>query len=37
MFSLVSYVIVQISVFAYVGYMVEDLGVVRDKDQAGET
>ena len=37
MISLVSYLVVQISVFAYAGYMVEHLGVVDDKDKAGET
>eukprot|EP00904_Undaria_pinnatifida_P000576 jgi/Undpi1/10519/HiC_scaffold_29.g12969.m1 len=35
MISLVSYLVVQISVFAYAGYMVEHLGVVDDKDKAG--
>lgn len=36
MASLVSYLIAQISVYAYAGYMVEHLGVVDDKDKAGE-
>ena len=35
--SLVSYLIVQMSVFAYAGYMVEYLGAVDDKNKAGET
>lgn len=35
--SLVSYMLVQMSVFAYAGYMVEYLGVVDHKDKAGET
>ena len=35
--SLVSYVVVQNSVYSYAGYMVGHLGVVDDKNQAGET
>lgn len=35
--SLVSEKIIQMSVFAYAGFMVEHLGVVNDKDKAGET
>ena len=34
--SLVSYLLVQMSVFSYAGYMVEYLGVVDDKDKSGE-
>ena len=37
MTSLVSYLVVQMSLYAYAGYMVEHLGVVDDKDKAGET
>ena len=36
MISLVSYLVVQISLYAYAGYMVEHLGVVDEKDKAGE-
>lgn len=36
MASLVSYLLVQMSVFSYAGYMVEYLGVVDDKDKSGE-
>ena len=36
MVSLVTYHVAQLSVFAYAGYMVEHLGVVDDKDKAGE-
>eukprot|EP00904_Undaria_pinnatifida_P008630 jgi/Undpi1/4898/HiC_scaffold_19.g08250.m1 len=35
MASLVSSMVVQMSVFTYAGYMVEHLGVVDDKDEAG--
>eukprot|EP00904_Undaria_pinnatifida_P008634 jgi/Undpi1/4900/HiC_scaffold_19.g08252.m1 len=35
MASLVSSMVVQMSVYAYAGYMVEHLGVVDDKDEAG--
>ena len=35
--SLVSYMFVQMSVFANAGYMVEYLGAVDDKGKAGET
>lgn len=35
-FSLLSAWIVEYSLFSYVGSMVEDLGVVDDKDKAGE-
>lgn len=34
--SVVSYLIVQISLFAYAGFMVRHLNVVSGKDQAGE-
>ena len=34
--SLVSNLVVQMSVFSYAGFMVEYLGVVDDKDKAGE-
>ena len=34
--SLVAYTVSKMSVFAYAGYMVEYLGVVDDKDKAGE-
>ena len=37
MFSLVSYMVIQMSVFSYVGFMVEYLGVVDNTDKAGET
>lgn len=33
--SLVSAMVVQMSVFVYAGYMVEYVGVVDDKDEAG--
>lgn len=33
---LISHMYTQSSQFAYVGYMVEYLGVVEDKDQVGE-
>lgn len=36
MASLVSSMVVQMSVFAYAGYMVEHLGVVDDKDESGD-
>ena len=36
MASLVSSMVVQMSVYAYAGYMVEHLGVVDDKDEAGD-
>lgn len=35
--SLVSDQVIQMSVFSYAGFMVEDLGAVDDKDKAGET
>ena len=35
--SLVSTMVAQMSVFSYAGFMVEYLGVVDDKDKAGET
>lgn len=34
--SMVSEQIIYMSVFAYAGFMVEDLGVVDNKDKAGE-
>lgn len=37
MASLVSYLAVQMSIFSYVGFMMEYLGVVDDTDKAGET
>ena len=37
MASLVSSLVVQMSAFSYVGYMVQYLGVVDDKNKAGET
>ena len=36
MVSLVSQQVVQMSIFAYAGFMVEFLGAVDDKDKAGE-
>lgn len=36
MASLAGQQVVQMSVFAYAAFMVEDLGVVDDKDKAGE-
>ena len=36
MASLVSSMVVQMSVFAYAGYMVEHLGVVDNTDEAGD-
>ena len=35
--SMVSSLVVQMSVFSYAGFMVEYLGVVDDKDKAGES
>lgn len=35
--SLLSQIFVQVSLFAYVGYMVQHLDVVDSKDEAGET
>ena len=37
MAGLVSQQVVIMSIFAYAGFMVEYLGAVDDKDQAGET
>ena len=36
MSGLVSQQVVQMSIFAYAGFMVEYLGAVDDKDKAGE-
>ena len=36
MACLVSSMVVEMSVYAYAGYMVEHLGVVDDKDEAGD-
>ena len=35
--SLVSFMVIQMSVFAYAGFMVEYLGIVSHKNEAGET
>lgn len=35
--SLVSFLVIQMSIFAYAGFMVEYLGIVSQKDKAGET
>ena len=37
MASLLSMQIAELTLFSYVGYMLEHLGVVDDKDEAGET
>ena len=37
MTGLISQQVVQMSIFAYAGFMVEYLGAVDDKDEAGET